>query len=247
MSAAATNGLPKGHVNAEMTRETMMPHIAFMVNKLQSRMIKMINVMSIINDKITERKPTSNHRIQTLRRGRVINKKRRRTQKRMEKILHSHMIFKHDVNFLLKRYTTLFKQAAHVLEYLRSESVPTPLPPQLIADANMLFELYERYNQLYRKIDEEYNSLDRMFRGNTENAENTDSSNNNAEPTPSVQFRESTVRRIPTFFNDDPNDPKDLIVMKSEPLKREGVSASMGGSRRTLRKKHLRNTRRNRI
>jgi len=230
MSAAAANGSANG-AEREPTKETMLPHMELMVEKLQSRMMKLIQVMTQMDHEIAKRKQGSNqtHRVQTLRQGRVINKGRRQTQKRMRKLLRHHMIFKHDVNLLLKRYTTLFKQATQVLTYLRSESVPTPLPPQVIADANMLAEFYVRYNHLYHKIHEENESLHRMLRG--ESADSNENENNNAELTPNIRFGPSSFHAIPHRMD-----------AANEYL--PAASSSLGGSRRTLRKKRLRNNRR---
>jgi hypothetical protein len=147
------------------------------------------------------------------------------------------MIFKHDVNLLLKRYTTLFKQATQVLKYLRSESVPTPLPPQVIADANMLAEFYVRYNHLYHKIHEENESLHRMLRG--ESADSNENENNNAELTPNIRFGPSSFHAIPHRMD---------AANEYLPAAMPAASSSLGGSRRTLRKKraHRKRTKRNR-
>ena len=203
-------------------------------------MMKLIQVMSIIDHEIAKRKSTPNttHRIQTLRQGRVINKERHRTQTRMKRILRRHMIFKHDVNLLLKRYTTLFKQAGQILMYLRGESVPTPLPPAVVADGNMLAEYYVRYNQLYLKINEEHESLHRMFRG--ENADNeNESSNNNAELTPNLRFGPSSFHAIPHRM-----DAANEYLPAAMPDAMGGNLRERSLRKRTLRKKRLRNNRR---
>ena len=209
-----------------------------MVEKLQSRMMKLIHVMTEMDHAIAKRTQGSNqtHRVQTLRQGRVINRKRH-TMKKMKRL---HMIFKHDVNLLLKRYTTLFKQAAQVLTYLRNESVPTPLPPGVIADANSLAEFYVRYNQLYHKIHEENEALHRMLRG--ENADSNENSTNNEESSPNIRFGPSSFHAIPHRM-----DAENMYLPTAMPA---AIAApSSGGTRkrkRTLRKKHTLRTRRNR-
>jgi len=245
MSAAATNGPTNGHANGptngrveEMTRETMTPHMELMVYKLQTRMTKLIQVMTQMDHQIAKRKSTPNttHRIQTLRHDRVINKRKHRTQsvKRFGKLFRRHMIFTHDVKLLLRRYTRLFKQAGQILMYLRGESVPTPLPPAVVADGNMLAEYYMRYNQLYLKINEEHESLHRMLRG--ENADN-ENSNNNAELTPNIRFGPSSFHAIPHRM-----DAENEYLPGAMPQ----AAASLGGTRRqkrTLRKRTLRKSR----
>ena len=74
-------GQPTGLVE-EMTRETMTPHMELMVHKLQTRMTKLIQVMTQMDHQIAKRKSTPNttHRIQTLRHDRVINKRKHQTQ-----------------------------------------------------------------------------------------------------------------------------------------------------------------------
>ena len=242
MSAAAANGPANEHVE-EMTRETMMPHMELMVHKLQTRMMKLIQVMSTIDHEIAKRKSTPNttHRIQSLRQGRVINKGKHRTQKsvkRFGKLFRRHMIFTHDVKLLLRRYTKLFKQAGQILMYLRGESVPTPLPPAVVADGNMLAEYYIRYNQLYIKINEEHESLHRMFRGeNTTNAESN--SNNNAEPNPNVRFGPPLFHAIPHR-----EDAANEYLPAAMPAAMGGNLRERSLRKRTLRKKRLRNNRR---
>ena len=114
--------------------------------------------------------------------------------------------------------------------YLRGESVPTPLPPAVVADGNMLAEYYMRYNQLYLKINEEHESLHRMLRG--ENADN-ENSNNNAELTPNIRFGPSSFHAIPHRM-----DAENEYLPGATPQ----AAASLGGKRkqRTLRKKHIR-------
>ena len=234
MSAASANGAANGP-ESEPTKETMLPHMALMVEKLQSRMMKLIHVMTMMDQSIAKRTHGLNqtHNVQTLRQGRVINKERRRTQKRMKKMRRLHMIFKHDVNLLLKRYTTLFKQATQVLTYLRSDSVPTPLPPGVVADTNSLAEFYVRYNQLYHKIHEENESLHRMLRG--ENADSNENSTNNEESSPNIRFGPSSFHTIPHR-------------MDAENMYLPAASSSSGGTRKrkqrrhTLRKKHALHT-----
>ena len=234
---SAANG-PKNGPESEPTKETMLPHMALMVEKLQSRMMKLIHVMTMMDQSIAKRTHGLNqtHNVQTLRQGRVINKERRRTQKRMKKMRRLHMIFKHDVNLLLKRYTTLFKQATQVLTYLRSDSVPTPLPPGVIADANSLAEFYVRYNQLYHKIHEENEALHRMRRG--ENAGSNENSNenstNNEESSPNVQFAPPTFHAIPHRM-----DAESMYLPAAMPAA-IAASSSGGTRKRTLRKRTLR-------
>ena len=230
----ATNGPKNGVANGAEngpTKETMLPHMALMVEKLQSRMMKLIHVMTQMDHAIAKQTQGSNqtHRVQTLRRGRVINRKRH-TMKKMKRL---HMIFKHDVNLLLRRYTTLFKQATQVLTYLRSDSVPTPLPPGVVADTNSLAEFYVRYNQLYHKIHEENESLHRMLRG--ENADSNENSTNNEESSPNIRFGPSSFHTIPHR-------------MDAENMYLPAASSSSGGTRKrkqrrhTLRKKHALHT-----
>ena len=231
MSAAASNEPANGPANMS-TKERMLPHMALMVEKLQSRMMKLIHVMTQMDHAIAKRTQGSNqtHRVQTLRRGRVINRKRH-TMKKMRRL---HMVFKHDVNLLLKRYTTLFKQAAQVLTYLRSNSVPTPLPPQVVADGNMLAEYYVRYNHLYHKIHEENESLHRMLRG--ESADSNENENNNAELTPNIRFGPSSFHAIPHRM-----DAENEYLPAATPQ----AAASLGVTRRKKRA-HRTRTRRNR-
>ena len=119
--------------------------------------------------------------------------------------------------------------------YLRGESVPTPLPLAVIADGNMLAEYYMRYNQLYLKINEEHESLHRMLRG--ENADN-ENSNNNAELTPNIRFGPSSFHAIPHRM-----DAENEYLPAAMPAAMPQAAASLGGTRRTLRKKRLRNNR----
>ena len=232
---SAANGAANGAENGP-TKESMLPHMTLMVEKLQSRMMKLIHVMTEMDHAIAKRTQGSNqtHRVQTLRQGRVINRKRH-TMKKMKRL---HMIFKHDVNLLLKRYTTLFKQAAQVLTYLRNESVPTPLPPGVIADANSLAEFYVRYNQLYHKIHEENEALHRMLRG--ENADSNENSTNNEESSPNIRFGPSSFHAIPHRM-----DAESMYLPAAMPAAMPAAIAasSSGGTRkrkRTLRKRTLR-------
>jgi len=231
----------------------MIPQVELMVNTLQSRMKKIIDAMTLMDQEIAKRKEGlhQTHRIQTLRRGRVINKGRHP----MEKLLHHHMIFTHDVNNLLKKYTTLFTNATELLTVLYSEPVSAPLKPEAIMVGNMHAEYYIRYNELYSKINREYHILHRILRGENSNINQDNHATPTPKPTPTlkikypVRFTKSTVRRIPTFSSKNRHDRKrDLLFMKNEPLKREASSSSsssssLGGTRRqkrTLRERTLR-------
>jgi len=244
------NGSAKGPTNQEITRETMIPQVELMVNTLQSRMKKIIDAMTLMDQETAKRKDGlhQTHRIQTLRRGRVINKGRHP----MEKLLHHHMIFTHDVNNLLKKYTELFTQATEVLAYLYSEPVSAPLKPEAIMYGNMHAEYYIRYNELYSKINREYHILHRILRGENSNINQDNHAKPKQKQKPKskptlnmkypVRFTASTVRRIPTFSNKNRHDRKrDLLFMNNEPLKREGASSSLGGTRRKRTKRTHRN------
>jgi hypothetical protein len=167
------------------------------------------------------------------------------------------MIFKHDVDLLLRNYTTLFTHANHLLAVLLKESVPTP-PPRVIKDIDMINKSYARFHPVYSKIHNEHDVLLHMIDGkNSDNNQDSNHAKPKSKMKYSVTFTASKVRRIPTFYNKNRHDRKrDLLFMENEPLKREGASASsssLGGTRRkrtlrerTLRKKRLRNNRRTR-
>jgi hypothetical protein len=228
--SAAMNGPANGPPKAP-TLEIVQQHLKGLIEELQSRMMNLIHGKSLMDQEIATRKQGTNqtHRIQTLRQGRVINKGRRRTQKSMKKILRRHMIFKHDVNLLLRRYTGLFKQANQMLASLLSASVPTPLPQSIIDDANMLSEFYVRYHHLYLKIHTEHDSLRLMLDG--ENSNNSENSNNNAEQIPTITFGEPSFHSIPHR-----EDATNVYLPEA--------SSSSGGSRR--HRTHHKRTRRNR-
>lgn len=272
MSAAATNGPANGPMNGpangpaptttntpttpQITPEMVYQHLRGLIEKLRSRMMKLINGKDLMEKEITRKQETDpTHRIQTLRRGRVINKGRLQAQKSMKNILRQHMIVKHDINILLKRYTILFKQANQMLASLhRSLHIPleffnrnSEIPlSQYIMDGNSLSMSFGEYEYLYHKIYKEYDTLQSMLEDKKTNEFNSENSNNNTTPQRtqtmkhSVRFRNSNVRRIPN------RDHQDLLMMEGEPLKREGAYASSsGGSRRqkrtrSLRKKHTR-------
>jgi hypothetical protein len=154
------------------------------------------------------------------------------------------MIFTHDVNKLLKKYTELFNQATEVLAYLYSEPVSAPLKPEAIMDGHMHAEYFIRYNDLYSKINKEYHILHRILRGENSNINQDNHAKPKPKPKPTsnikypVRFTASTVRRIPTFSRNNRHDRKrDLLFMNNEPLKREGVSSSLGGTRRKRTKR----------
>jgi hypothetical protein len=200
------------------------------------------------------------HRIQTLRKGRVINKGRLREQRKMKKILRQSMIVMHDIDIILKRYTILFTHANQMLASLH-KSLHIPLEffnrnseiplSKYIIDANSLSASFGSYEPIYHKIYEGHDALQSMLKMDP-NEFNSENSNNNATPKRTqtmkypVRFRNSMVRRIPN------RDNQHLIMMEGEPLKREGASAaassSSGGSlrTRTRRQKQTRSTRRNR-
>ena len=263
MSAAngPANRPANGPATPQITPEMVYQHLRGLIEKLRSRMMKLINGKDLMEKEITQKQETDpTHRIQTLRRGRVINKGRLRAQKSMKNILRQHMIVKHDINILLKRYTILFKQANQMLASLhRFSQIPleffnrnSQIPlSQYIMDGNGLSMSFGEYEYLYHKIYKEYDTLQSMLEGKETNEFNSENSNNNTIPQRtqtmkhSVRFRDSNVRRIPTFDN------QDLLMMEGEPLKREGAYASAsssGGSRRQKRTRSLRirRTRRNR-
>lgn len=260
MSAAAANGPANGPATPQITPEMVYQHLRGLIEKLRSRMMKLINGKDLIEQEITRKQETDpTHRIQTLRKGRVINKGRLRAQRKIKNARRQSMIVMHDIDILLIRYSVLFKQANQMLSSLhrfvhipleffnRNSEIPLS---KYIMDGNLLSKSFGEYEYLYHKIYEGHDALQRIFKMDP-NEFNSENSNNNTTPQRtqtmkhSVRFRNSTVRRIPTFDN------QDLLMMEGEPLKRDGAygsasASSSGGSRRSLRKKYTRRTRRNR-
>lgn len=244
MSAAAANRAANGPVNEPVNKSANEAAKKHMLQKMKQQLKELIDTLAnlikrllhsrdFIHQQIATLKESGpTHRIQTLRRGRPINKGRRR----MKRILHLHMIFMHDVNHLLMRYNILFTDANKLLAVLGNGSVTTP-PLWMIEKIDDIYRFYERYSPFYSKISEEHDALLHMIRGkNSENSENSDQdSNNNAELTPNIRFGPSSFHAIPHRL-----DAANEYLPAAMP-------AAMGGSRRqkrTLRKKRLRNNRR---
>lgn len=252
MSAMSANGPAHGPATPQITPEMVGHHLRGLLNKLDSRIKKLRYGKESVENEISILKQGADptHRIQTLRKGRVINKGRLREQRKMKKMLHQSMIVTHDIDILLKRYSILFQQAHNMFASLH-KSIHIPLEffnrnseiplSKYIIDANLLSESFGSYEPMYHKIYDGNDVLRKIITmdPNEFNSENSDNSNNNAKPQRTqtmkypVRFRNSMVRRIPN------RDNQHLIMMEGEPLKREGASAasssssSSGGSLRT--------------
>ena len=259
---SAANGPANGPATPQITPEMVGHHLRGLLNKLDNRIKKLRYGKESVENEISILKKGADptHRIQTLRKGRVINKGRLREQRKMKKIIHQSMIVTHDIDILLKRYSILFKQAHNMFASLH-KSLHIPLEffnrnseiplSKYIIDANLLSESFGSYEPMYNKIYDGNDVLRSIIKmdPNEFNSENSENSNNNAKPKRTqtmkypVRFRNSIVRRIPN------RDNQHLIMMEGEPLKREGASAaassSSGGSlrKRTLRKKRTRRSR----
>jgi hypothetical protein len=247
---------PAGPANAPatptITPEMVDHHLRDLLNILHRRMTKLIFGRESVKKEISilQQGADPTHRIQTLRKGRVINKGRLREQRKMKKMLHQSMIVTHEIDMLLIRYTDIFNHARKMLESLResfhnphevfNRNSENPLSTYM-NNAKSLSASFERYAPMYDKIYDGNDVLRRIIKmdPNEFNSENSDNSNNNAKPKRTqtmkypVRFRNSMVRRIPN------RDNQHLIMMEGEPLKREGASAasssssSSGGSLRT--------------
>jgi hypothetical protein len=262
MSANAPANAPAGPANAPatptITPEMVDHHLRDLLNILHRRMTKLIFGKKSVKNEISilQQRADPTHRIQTLRKGRVINKGRLREQRKMKKILHQSMIVKHDIDILLIRYTDIFNRAREMLESLHksfhnphevfNRNSENPLSTYM-NNAKSLSALFGSHAPMYDKIYDGNDVLRSIIKmdPNEFNSENSDNSNNNAKPQRTqtmkypVRFRNSMVRRIPN------RDNQHLIIMEGEPLKREGASAASSslGGKRTLRKKRTRRSR----
>ena len=221
-----------------LTVEEEYHKIEKLIDPLEKRMIKVSHRMEEINTLVDAAQTTSEsyRRIQKERQRTL----RARTSKHMKDILRRHMIFNHDIHRILRKYTSLIDQIKKILESFHTSD------PPLIADVTYkirnIMESLSKREELYKRISEEYPRLKAAIENTHGNETNNDNSNmNTTNRTSKVHFSKSTVRRIP--------HRGELIVMKGKRLKAEGVSASslfpraasLGGSRRTLRKRTRRN------
>lgn len=252
MSAAAANGAANESGNGAANEaakkhmlQKMKQQLKELIDTLANLIKRLLHSRDFIHQQIATLKESGpTHRIQTLRRGRPINKGRRR----MKRILHLHMIFMHDVNHLLMRYNILFTDANKLLAVLGNGSVTTP-PLWMIEKIDDIYRFYERYSPFYSKISEEHDALLHMIRGkNSENSENSDQdSNNNAELIPNIRFGPSSFHAIPHRL-----DAANEYLPAAMPAAMQEDASSMGGARRqtrsrrtrTLRKKRTKRTKR---
>jgi hypothetical protein len=251
--AGPSNAPANGPATPQITPEMVGHHLRGLLNKLDSRIKRLSYGKESVEKEISILKQGADptHRIQTLRKGRVINKGRLREQRKMKKILHQSMIVTHDIDILLIRYTDIFNRAREMLESLHksfhnphevfNRNSENPLSTYM-NNAKSLSALFGSHAPMYDKIYDGNDVLRSIIKmdPNEFNSENSDNSNNNAKPKRTqtmkypVRFRNSMVRRIPN------RDNQHLIMMEGEPLKREGASAaasssssSSGGSLRT--------------